>query len=73
MNLQCFESYRKCDIYALSLVLWEVCRRVSPARDHRPPFSELAPADPSFEEMRKIVCVDNARPEPPDDCHPVGF
>ncbi|CAH0717593.1 unnamed protein product, partial [Brenthis ino] len=70
MNLQCFEAYRKCDIYAFALVLWEVCRRVSPAREHRPPFSELAPSDPSFDDMRKIVCTDNARPPPPDDPHP---
>ncbi|CAH2097344.1 unnamed protein product [Euphydryas editha] len=67
MNLQCFESYRRCDIYALALVFWETCRRVRPAREHRPPFYELAPADPSFDDMRKIVCVDNARPEPPLD------
>ncbi|XP_045455937.1 activin receptor type-1 [Melitaea cinxia] len=67
MNLQCFESYRRCDIYALALVFWETCRRVRPAREHRPPFSELAPADPSFDDMRKIVCIDNARPEPPLD------
>ncbi|XP_047540036.1 activin receptor type-1 isoform X1 [Vanessa atalanta] len=70
MNLQCFESYRRCDIYALALVLWETCRRVSPAREQRPPYHDLAPADPSFDEMRKIVCVDNERPDPPDDPHP---
>ncbi|XP_063629471.1 activin receptor type-1 [Cydia splendana] len=71
MNLQCFESYRKCDIYALALVLWEVCRRVSPAREARVPFYEHAPSDPSVELMRKIVCVDGARPELPDSfTHP---
>ncbi|XP_045762527.1 activin receptor type-1 isoform X2 [Maniola jurtina] len=70
MNMRCFEAYRKCDVYALALVLWEVTRRVSPAREHRAPFSELAPADPSFDDMRKIVCTDNARPAPPDDPHP---
>ncbi|XP_052745134.1 activin receptor type-1 isoform X2 [Bicyclus anynana] len=70
MNVRCFEAYRKCDVYALALVLWEVTRRVAPAREHRAPFSELAPADPSFDDMRKIVCTDNARPAPPDDPHP---
>ncbi|KAI5635315.1 protein kinase domain-containing protein [Phthorimaea operculella] len=70
INLECFEAYRKCDIYALGLVLWEVCRRVSPAHEYRAPFQELVPADPSFEEMRKIVCVDGARPELNTDPHP---
>ncbi|XP_072948029.1 activin receptor type-1 [Epargyreus clarus] len=71
MNLQCFEAYRKCDIYALALVLWEVCRRTGPApRAAAPPFHLLAPSDPSFELMRKIVCGDGARPDTPDDPHP---
>lgn len=71
INTTCLESFLKCDVYAVALVLWEVCRRVSPAaREYRPPYFELAAADPSFDDMRKIVCVDAARPEPPDDPHP---
>ncbi|XP_073962757.1 activin receptor type-1-like [Choristoneura fumiferana] len=66
MNIHCLEAYRKCDIYALALVLWEVLARVPPAREARPPFHAQAPADPSFELMRKIVCVDGARPDLPD-------
>ncbi|KAJ8710396.1 hypothetical protein PYW07_009762 [Mythimna separata] len=71
INTSCFESFLKCDVYAWGLVLWEVCRRVQPrARDYRAPFSELAASDPSFDDMRKIVCVDAARPDVPDDPHP---
>ncbi|XP_050671600.1 activin receptor type-1 [Leptidea sinapis] len=70
MNVQCFESYRKCDVYALGLVLWEVAVRVSPARPHAPPYGLLAPADPPFDLMRKIVCTEQARPTPPDHPHP---
>ncbi|XP_047506282.1 activin receptor type-1 isoform X1 [Pieris napi] len=70
MNLQSFDCYRKCDIYAFGLVLWEVVRRVCPAAEHRPPFYELVGHDPSFEDMRKIVCVEGARPEPPVDSNP---
>ncbi|XP_026316506.1 activin receptor type-1 [Hyposmocoma kahamanoa] len=70
IDLSCFEAFRKCDLYALGLVAWEVARRVFPAREYRAPFADLVPADPSFEEMRKIVCVDGARPDPPDDPHP---
>ncbi|XP_068624907.1 activin receptor type-1 [Battus philenor] len=69
MNVKCFDAYRKCDVYALALVLWEVCRSAT-GWDYRPPFHELAPSDPSFDEMRKVVCVDGARPEPPSDPHP---
>ncbi|CAG4968864.1 unnamed protein product [Colias eurytheme] len=70
MNMSCFESYRKCDIYALGLVLWEVACRANPAREPLPPYHELAPHDPSFELMRKVVCVDGARPQPPRQAHP---
>ncbi|XP_028174708.1 activin receptor type-1-like isoform X4 [Ostrinia furnacalis] len=70
INLECFESFLKCDIYAFALVLWEVCRRVRPAHEYRPPYWELAPSDPSFDDMRKIVCIDAARPTPPADDHP---
>ncbi|CAK1590722.1 unnamed protein product [Parnassius mnemosyne] len=69
MNLQCFDAYRKCDLYALALVLWEVCRAAN-GREYRPPFHELVPQDPSFDDMRKVVCIDGARPAPPTDTHP---
>lgn len=32
------------------------------AEEYRPPFFDLVPLDPSFEEMRKVVCVDQQRP-----------
>ncbi|CAH0403243.1 unnamed protein product [Chilo suppressalis] len=70
MNAACFETFLRCDIYAFALVLWEVCRRVRPAREYRVPYYELAPADPSFDDMRKIVCVDAARPALTNDTQP---
>lgn len=30
--------------------------------EYRPPFFDLVPFDPSFEEMRKVVCMDQQRP-----------
>lgn len=30
--------------------------------DYKPPFYDVVPSDPSFEDMRKVVCVDGMRP-----------
>ncbi|CAG9131227.1 unnamed protein product [Plutella xylostella] len=71
MNAACFESYRKCDIYALALVLWEVTARAGPRpRPAVPPYHPLVGQDPGQDEMRKIVCTDAARPELPDTAQP---
>lgn len=52
-------------MYALGLVLWEVCTRTLSngiADDYKPPYHDVVPNDPSFEDMRKVVCVDGQRP-----------
>lgn len=64
-----FDSFRKADIYALGLVFWETCRRTVSngiAEDYKPPFYDVVPNDPSFEDMRKVVCVDQQRPNLPN-------
>lgn len=64
-----FDSFRKVDMYALGLVLWEICRRTISngiAEDYKPPFFDVVPSDPSFEDMRKVVCVDQQRPNLPN-------
>lgn len=41
---------------------------VTPAggvEEYRIPYHDVVPTDPSFEEMRKVVCVDNERPHVP--------
>lgn len=61
----CFDAYRRADMYALGLVLWEVCSRTAThgiAEDYKAPFHDVVPNDPSFEDMRKVVCVDGQRP-----------
>lgn len=42
--------------------------------EYRPPFFDLVPSDPSFEEMKKVVCVDQQRPMLHNrlHSHPVG-
>lgn len=32
--------------------------------DYRPPFYDVVPNDPSFEDMKKVVCVELSRPPP---------
>ncbi|XP_046386432.1 activin receptor type-1 [Ischnura elegans] len=69
INPECFESYRRVDIYAFGLVLWEICRRTisnGRAEDYYPPFYDMVPSDPSFEDMRKVVCIDQQRPSLPN-------
>ena len=69
-NDKTFESYKRVDIYAFSLVIWEVLRRTkyddyddSTAQDYALPYHQYVGPDPNFEEMRKVVCVDHIRPE----------
>lgn len=56
-------------MYAFALVLWEMCRRTKSqgiADDYQVPFYDVVNADPSFDEMRKVVCGDGYRPEIPN-------
>ncbi|XP_034552127.1 serine/threonine-protein kinase receptor R3 [Notolabrus celidotus] len=65
IRMDVFESYKQTDIWALGLVFWEITRRTNVngiVEEYRPPFFDLVPLDPSFEEMKKVVCVDQQRP-----------
>lgn len=69
INLNCFESLRRADIYAFGLIMWEVCRRTISggiAEEYKIPYYDVVPSDPSFDDMRKVVCVDNYRPVIPN-------
>uniref|UniRef100_A0A8C9FMY5 Activin receptor type-1 n=1 Tax=Pavo cristatus TaxID=9049 RepID=A0A8C9FMY5_PAVCR len=43
-----------------------VCISLGIVEDYKPPFYDLVPNDPSFEDMRKVVCVDQQRPNIPN-------
>jgi len=61
-----FESYKLADIYSFGLVLWEIVRRCDTvAEEYNVPYFDVVPSDPSFEDMRKVVCVDQHRPDMP--------
>uniref|UniRef100_A0A3P9JWH1 Activin receptor type-1 n=1 Tax=Oryzias latipes TaxID=8090 RepID=A0A3P9JWH1_ORYLA len=69
IQMDSFESYKRVDIWALGLVLWEIARRTVSngiVEDYKPPFHDVVPSDPSFEDMKKVVCVDQQRPNIPN-------
>ncbi|XP_053701583.1 activin receptor type-1 [Synchiropus splendidus] len=65
IQTDCFDAYKRVDIWAFGLVLWEVARRTYSngiVEEYKPPFYDQVPNDPSFEDMRKVVCVEQQRP-----------
>ena len=73
INTSDFESFKRADIYALGLVLWEICQRqrtnISQSTETTPhslPYSRVVGSDPSLEDMRKVVCEDGLRPDIPN-------
>ncbi|XP_014209298.1 activin receptor type-1 [Copidosoma floridanum] len=72
---ECLESFRHADIYSLGLVFWEICRRCMSngvAFDYAAPYSEWLASgnqEPTLEDMRKIVVVDQRRPPIPNRWH----
>lgn len=49
-----------CLLHACSALL------VGIVEDYKPPFHDVVPSDPSFEDMKKVVCVDQQRPNIPN-------
>lgn len=69
INSNHFDSYKRADVYAFGLVLWEIARRCNVGGifdEYQLPFYDVVPSDPSIEEMRKVVCVDRQRPSMPN-------
>ncbi|KAL0963775.1 hypothetical protein UPYG_G00313400 [Umbra pygmaea] len=69
IQMDCFESFKRVDIWAFGLVLWEIARRTVSngiVEDYKPPFHDVVPSDPSFEDMKKVICVDQQRPNIPN-------
>ncbi|BFZ20998.1 hypothetical protein BsWGS_24037 [Bradybaena similaris] len=63
VNAESFESFKCVDVYAFGLVLWEIARRTRPfAEEYRIPFWDLVSADPSFEDMKRVVVLEKHRP-----------
>ncbi|KAL6447688.1 hypothetical protein ACFW04_000095 [Cataglyphis niger] len=69
INKDHFDSFKRADVYAFGLILWEIARRCNVGGIHdeyQLPFYDLVPSDPTIEEMRKVVCMDRQRPSIPN-------
>ncbi|XP_075567703.1 activin receptor type-1 isoform X5 [Pelecanus crispus] len=56
--------FRETELYNTVLLRHENILGI--VEDYKPPFYDLVPNDPSFEDMRKVVCVDQQRPNIPN-------
>uniref|UniRef100_A0A8C4WXZ4 receptor protein serine/threonine kinase n=1 Tax=Eptatretus burgeri TaxID=7764 RepID=A0A8C4WXZ4_EPTBU len=69
IHVDCFDAYKRADVWAVGLVMWEICRRAASngiVEESKVPFHDIVPSDPSFEDMRKVVCIDQQRPSIPN-------
>lgn len=58
INVNQFDSYKRADVYAFGLVLWEIARRCNVGGiydDYQLPFYDVVQPDPTIEEMRKVI------------------
>ncbi|XP_004535871.1 TGF-beta receptor type-1 isoform X3 [Ceratitis capitata] len=72
MNAQHFDSYKRADVYAFGLILWEIARRCNIGMiydEYQLPYFDVVQPDPSIEEMKKVVCIDKSRPIIPNRWH----
>ncbi len=58
INVNNFEAWKAADVYSLGLVLWEIGRRtdVGVYEKYQLPYYDAVSADPSLEEMKRVVC-----------------
>ncbi|RUS79823.1 hypothetical protein EGW08_012422, partial [Elysia chlorotica] len=69
LNMEHFESFKRSDVYAFGLVLWEIARRCSIGglfEEYQLPYYDMVQSDPSLEEMRRVVCIEKQRPAIPN-------
>uniref|UniRef100_A0A673CHR3 Serine/threonine-protein kinase receptor n=1 Tax=Sphaeramia orbicularis TaxID=375764 RepID=A0A673CHR3_9TELE len=69
LNRSHFQSYIMADIYSFGLILWEIARRCVSGgilEEYQLPYHDLVPTDPSYEDMREVVCIKRLRPSFPN-------
>ncbi|KAG8135141.1 hypothetical protein E2320_008196 [Naja naja] len=65
LNKNHFQPYIMADIYSFGLIIWEMARRCITGgivEEYQLPYYDMVPNDPSFEDMREVVCVKHLRP-----------
>uniref|UniRef100_A0A1L8DJT4 Serine/threonine-protein kinase receptor n=2 Tax=Nyssomyia neivai TaxID=330878 RepID=A0A1L8DJT4_9DIPT len=75
INSNQFDSFKRADVYAFGLIIWEIARRCNingNYDEYQLPYYDVVQPDPTIEEMRKVVCVDNQRPNVPHRWHSNG-
>uniref|UniRef100_U5EYZ8 Serine/threonine-protein kinase receptor n=1 Tax=Corethrella appendiculata TaxID=1370023 RepID=U5EYZ8_9DIPT len=69
INVTQFDSFKRADVYAFGLILWEIARRCNVGGiydEYQLPYYDVVQPDPTIEEMRKVVCTDRQRPSIPN-------
>ncbi|XP_026102854.1 bone morphogenetic protein receptor type-1B-like [Carassius auratus] len=69
LNRSHFQSYIMADMYSFGLILWEMARRCVSGgivEEYQLPYHDLVPTDPSYEDMREVVCIKRQRPSFPN-------
>nr|XP_029492882.1 bone morphogenetic protein receptor type-1B-like [Oncorhynchus nerka] len=69
LNRNHFQSYIMADMYSFGLILWEIARRCVSGgivEEYQLPYHDLVPSDPSYEDMREVVCTKRLRPSFPN-------
>ncbi|KAK7895217.1 hypothetical protein WMY93_020542 [Mugilogobius chulae] len=65
LNRSYFQSFMMADMYSFGLILWEMARRCISGgivEEYQLPYYDLVPTDPSYEDMREVVCIKKQRP-----------
>ncbi|KAM6903102.1 bone morphogenetic protein receptor, type IBb [Xenentodon cancila] len=65
LNRATFQSFIMADMYSFGLILWEMARRCISGgivEEYQLPYHDLVPTDPSYEDMREVVCIKRLRP-----------
>ncbi|XP_013859170.1 bone morphogenetic protein receptor, type IBb [Austrofundulus limnaeus] len=65
LNRSTFQSFIKADMYSFGLILWEMARRCisgGTVDEYQLPYHDLVLSDPSYEDMREVVCIKKLRP-----------
>ncbi|XP_076614794.1 bone morphogenetic protein receptor, type IBb [Chaetodon auriga] len=65
LNRSYFQSFIMADMYSFGLIVWEMARRCISGgivEEYQLPYHDLVPTDPSYEDMREVVCMKKQRP-----------